>query len=166
MEKLSSFGDTFPLIYIKTLVSVLSVISTRMQKPVRCAQNEEGSQSFSFVFLGLVTANCTVAGRYINTDNGQCEMCPVGTYNSQWWADSCTQCPTDFTTKTTGIATIDNCYSRLNCICLGVPVVSVRMGCRHISWCVCLCALDCVCMCVCACVCVCVCALACVSVCV
>ncbi|XP_070188097.1 uncharacterized protein [Littorina saxatilis] len=55
-------------------------------------------------------ANCTSPGRYLNTATNVCDMCPLGTYNSQWWAESCTSCPSSFTTKTDGISTVDSCY--------------------------------------------------------
>ena len=58
----------------------------------------------------FVSANCTTPGRFLNTATNQCEMCPVGTYNSQWWVESCTDCPSGFTTKTTGMATSTRCY--------------------------------------------------------
>ncbi|RUS76317.1 hypothetical protein EGW08_015924, partial [Elysia chlorotica] len=29
----------------------------------------------------------------------QCEDCPIGTYNSLWWQDACTNCPDGFTTR-------------------------------------------------------------------
>ena len=58
----------------------------------------------------FVSANCTTLGRFLNTATNQCEMCPVGTYNSQWWVESCTDCPSGFTTKTTGMATSTRCY--------------------------------------------------------
>ncbi|XP_076452127.1 uncharacterized protein LOC143287751 [Babylonia areolata] len=54
--------------------------------------------------------NCTLPGRYLDVGANQCKECPEGTFNSEWWAESCQSCPTGFTTKTSGLASNDSCY--------------------------------------------------------
>ncbi|GFR99359.1 Pol polyprotein [Elysia marginata] len=53
--------------------------------------------------------NCTAPGQYRNSQSNDCEVCPVGTYNSQWWQDACTSCPSGFTTRLLGRATEAEC---------------------------------------------------------
>lgn len=56
-------------------------------------------------------ANCTQPGYYRNTNTNTCQMCPVGTYNSQKWQVSCTNCPTGNSTRQTGSTSIADCIS-------------------------------------------------------
>ncbi|KAK7506491.1 hypothetical protein BaRGS_00001966, partial [Batillaria attramentaria] len=55
-------------------------------------------------------ANCTQPGTYRRVSSNTCEPCPVEMYNSQQWLEQCTQCPSDFTTKSTAAATVDDCF--------------------------------------------------------
>ncbi|CAH1794302.1 unnamed protein product [Owenia fusiformis] len=62
-------------------------------------------------------AQCTIpaceAGQFLNETENSCQLCPVGTYQTDVWQNSCISCSTNYTTNTTGAD--NNSYCTFYC---------------------------------------------------
>ncbi|KAK3789280.1 hypothetical protein RRG08_001670 [Elysia crispata] len=76
---------------------------------VRCPEDFISPTTSSDQASDCNIRNCTTPGEYRNPQTNQCEECPIGTYNNQWWQDACADCPNGFTTQTMGRTTETEC---------------------------------------------------------
>ncbi|GFO38966.1 signal peptide, cub and egf-like domain-containing protein 1, partial [Plakobranchus ocellatus] len=77
---------------------------------VQCPEEFITSTASSVSASDCNIRNCTTPGEFRNPQTNLCVACPIGTYNSEKWQDSCTDCPSGLTTNITGRSVQADCY--------------------------------------------------------
>ncbi|KAL3877080.1 hypothetical protein ACJMK2_034835 [Sinanodonta woodiana] len=54
-------------------------------------------------------ANCTMPGQYRDPTSNTCKLCPIGTFVTEKWRDSCDQCISSYTTQYNGSTSSSDC---------------------------------------------------------
>ncbi|KAK3579233.1 hypothetical protein CHS0354_033303 [Potamilus streckersoni] len=54
-------------------------------------------------------ANCTMPGQYRDPASNTCKLCPIGTFVTERWRDTCDQCISGYTTQNTGSTSSSDC---------------------------------------------------------